>query len=50
MTIVDANALDRVLDVQPGRASRWCASRRGGKASNTETGGGIHTGANSRPC
>ena len=49
VTIVDANALDRVLDVQPGaRVTLVRIAVRGGKASNTETGGGIHTGTNSR--
>ena len=49
VTIVDANALDRVLDVQPGaRVTLVRVAVRGGKASNTETGGGIHTGTNSR--
>lgn len=48
-TVVDARGLDRVLDVQPGaRVNLVRLAVRGGKASNTETGGGIHTGANSR--
>lgn len=48
-TIVDANGLDRVLDVQAGaRVTLVRLAVRGGKASNTEIGGGIHTGTNSR--
>ena len=49
VTIVDANKLDRVLDAQPGaRVTLVRLAVRGGKASNTEIGGGIHAGTNSR--
>lgn len=48
-TVVDAISLDRVLDVQPGaHVTLVRLAVRGGKAGNTETGGGIHTGAGSR--
>jgi len=48
-TIVDAGGLDRAIDVGPdARVTLVHLAVRGGKASNTETGGGIHTGTSSR--